>query len=346
MASKFSNLTLATSFLTVALIGVQLGDIARDRVPSSEPQTSLNAASSTKEVEGKSEPVEYSSNFDTTISSNQSQPFATQPHPTSDTNDVVETPTALASPSLSDHRASGLGSTGPHHSYGFKQPEFWIWLGVGMNYQFYEQALPSIGGVGTFQNIQGPVQSIRAGFQGHAFGLDTSYRKTPGRMDSKASTTVVGGQYTWETLESEALYRLGNEWGLRAGVQYHSLPYMDFYPSTQTVFVRSNSILMATVGFDRKFPISERLRGDWQMRYQLPVLSGSSNGDSFDVRQRVSFDGSVGAVYSVTKTFRTAVYWYGQYHTYDFTYETPDKISRGSQTLIYSSVELKFGLEF
>lgn len=224
--------------------------------------------------------------------------------------------------------------------------EFWLWLGSGMNFQYYKQTLPNIEGEATFQNIQGPTALIRAGAQGEKYGLDVSYKETPGKMETSETITVTNGNYNWRTVSGEGLYRLNDHWNLRSGLQYHLMPFMALNATTATLDVKSNTLAMFTLGFDRSFLLSDRLRGEWQMRYQHPLLSGSTDGTPFEITPKFAFDGSIGGVYSLTKIVRLGLYWYGQWHEYNFKYGRGADQFVGNQTLFYSNVEIRFGLEF
>lgn len=227
-----------------------------------------------------------------------------------------------------------------------QHPESWFWLGLGGNYQFYTQTLPSVSGETKFQDIQGPNIHLRAGFQGPKHGLDLAYKDTPGKMASSTSVTVKNGDFRWQTLLIEGLYRLSDFLNLRYGLQHHLMPFMVLDTTEATINVKTNVISMATIGFDKHIPLSETLRAEWMMRYQHPLSSGGAGGIPFAVKPKLAFDGSIGGVYSVSKTTRLGVYWYGQMHQYSFTYGKGDDQFAGDQTLFYSNIEVRLGVEF
>jgi hypothetical protein len=225
-------------------------------------------------------------------------------------------------------------------------PEFWLWIGLGTNFQYYRQTIPSIEGDAIFQNIQGPTAVFRAGFLGASLGLDISVNDTPGKMEGSSSLTVTNGSYHWQSLSAEGLYRLPSQWLLRFGIQHHVTPFMVLDATTANLDVRTNTLSMLTAGFDRSFILSEKLRAEWAMRYQQPVVSGSGDGSPFSVSPKFTFDGSIGGVYLLTKTQRLGVYWYGQWHEYSFDYGRGAGQFSGQQTLFYSSLDMRYGLEF
>ncbi len=224
--------------------------------------------------------------------------------------------------------------------------EFWLWLGSGMNFQYYKQSIPNINGEATFQNIQGPTLLIHGGAQGKTFGMDLSYKETPGKMASSSSITVTNGKYNWRTLSTEGLYRFDENWNFRLGFQNHLMPFMVLDATSAILDVKTNTLTMLTFGFDRRLQVTSKLRAEWQMRYQQPLLSGSTDGTAFNVKPKFAFDGSVGSVYSLSDTTRLGIYWYGQWHQYSFIYGRGVNEFSGSQTLFYSNIEIRLGLEF
>ncbi len=226
-------------------------------------------------------------------------------------------------------------------------PEFWVWIGGGMNFQYYKQSVPNINGEATFQNIQGPTALVNAGTQSETWGLDLSYKQTPGKMSSSSTVTVTNGNYNWRTLSAEGLYRKDDNWNFRLGFQHHLMPFMALDAASAVLDVKSNSLTMFTVGFNRShFLVSNKLRGEWQMRYQHPLLSGSTDSTSFSVKPKFAFDGSVGSVYSLSDTSRIGLFWYGQWHQYSFDYGSGANAFSGNQTLFYSNIEIRLGFEF
>ncbi len=225
-------------------------------------------------------------------------------------------------------------------------PEFWLWGGIGENYQYYKQSVPSNAGSAEFQNITAPTLYLSVGAQGENFGAEFVHKETPGKMSAPAGSTITNGAYIWKSLSTEGLYRPDDSnWRFRFGVQSHSMPFMVYTPSLALLDIKTNSLVMATLGFDRTYLISNKLRGEWQLRYQHPVTSGASSGDSFKLSPQFAFDGSVGVIYQVTDRFRLGMFWYGQYHHYRFDYSGSSNFS-GEQTLFYSNAELRAGFEF
>lgn len=225
--------------------------------------------------------------------------------------------------------------------------KIWLWAGAGSNYQYYQQTIPSVDGEAKFNNVQSPTMMMRGGFQGTTWGVDASYKDTPGTMESSSSVSVLNGTYNWRTLTLEGLYRIHSLWNLRFGVQHHAMPFIVLNASTSTIDITSNTLTLATIGFDRSFTLSRKWRGEWLMRYQQPLSSAGGNGTSFKIHPKFAFDGSLGGVYDLGNQFLLGAYWYGQWHEYKFDYgDNSSNSFSGSQTLFYSNIEMRLGFEF
>ncbi len=228
----------------------------------------------------------------------------------------------------------------------FLWPEFWVWVGAGMNYQLYKQNAPGVDGDLTFQNLQGPTTSIHAGFMGPKYGFDASLKNTPGEIISSDTITVTNGKYQWQTLSLEGIYHYDDYWRLLFGIQHHSMPFMALGNGSSGVDIQKNTLSLVTLGFENRYPLSDKLRFEWLMRYQYPFLAGGQNGAPFKVKPEFAFDGSLGGVYPVAPTTRLGLYWYGQWHQYSFDHGRGTKAFSGKQTLFYSNIELRLGFEF
>jgi hypothetical protein len=85
------------------------------------------------------------------------------------------------------------------------------------------------------------------------------------------------------------------------------------------------------------------------MRYQFPLSTQSDGASQFDISPRFAFDGSVGLSYNLTPRTRLGMFWYGQWHEYEFK-NAPDAFSgdkiSGDQSLFFSNWEFRMGFEF
>jgi hypothetical protein len=76
------------------------------------------------------------------------------------------------------------------------------------------------------------------------------------------------------------------------------------------------------------------------------TTSASTGGSGFTIKSKFGFDGSLGAVYYMAPKLRTGLFWFGQWHNYDFVYTGSNTQNVGAQTLFYSNLEFRLGTEF
>ncbi len=228
-----------------------------------------------------------------------------------------------------------------------KDIKFWFWFGLGENYQYQHQSVPSVSGQSKFQNIQGPSVSIASGLTGEKVGAEISYKQIPGRMDSSPTVSVVDGNFTWRILSLDGLYKIENSnTALKGGLQFDSVPYMDLNASNSTLTVRSNTITSLKFGFEKSYLFSEKVSGEWTMQYHQPLLSGTSNGNTFNIKPEFAFNGSLGGIYKYNDKMYFGLFWYGQWYQYNFEYGTTSSTYLGRQVLFYSNLDLRIGWKF
>lgn len=228
----------------------------------------------------------------------------------------------------------------------------WMWFGSGLNYVNYQQDVPGRTQF-DFQEVAGP--SFYAEY-GRAlpsgWGAIGSYKQTPGSVQIE-NAAVDSRSYLWTTFSAELQKRAKAvahimkgqlSYSALLGVQYHTLPFLHFVSGNE-FSLRENSMLTGSMGFLTQLQ-KGRWRYDWQMRYQHPFATSTSSASAFAVTPQFAFDGSVGASYAVLSQWRLGAYWYGQWHSYDFTYQGNDAAESGSQSLFYSNFDLRLGYEF
>jgi hypothetical protein len=112
--------------------------------------------------------------------------------------------------------------------------------------------------------------------------------------------------------------------------------------------MRKNTLLMASAGLD----LTLNKNGNWlyeaMARYQYPVFATADGSNRFSINPIMAFDGLLGVAYRIAQPLRLGVYWYGQFHQYNFNYfESVEGVENtGSQSLFYSNAELRMGWEF
>jgi hypothetical protein len=238
-----------------------------------------------------------------------------------------------------------------------------LWFGTGFNYLHYNQTSSTIGSDLKFPSFQGPSYFAKGWlWLSETWDISGTAKMSPGRTRSSDTITVTQGEFQWYTFASEATYYPESlryevfktykaQLAFRFGIQHHLVPFLSRTADSQTtVEIVQQEITMATGGF--KFLIREQSRVTYEifMRYQYPIATG----DVFELTPKFALDGSLGIVYDYSKNWRAGLFWYGQWHEYDFVHEdayrkengiTPFDIE-GSQSLFFSNIELRGGYEF
>lgn len=240
-----------------------------------------------------------------------------------------------------------------------------LWFGSGYNYLGYQQESPSINSNVEFQSLKLPSAFGKAWmWLSETWDISATAKMSPGNTSSSESIQVREGSYQWWIYATEATYypeslrfnvftNYKAQLAWRFGLQHHKIPFVsrtsDFDVSREAT-VLINDITMATAGF--KFLIREHSRFTYElfMRYQYPILAGST----FDISPTISFDGSLGAIYEYSKNWRVGLFFYGQFHQYDFSQTDPFRAINnpdsstitGSTRILFSNIELRAGFEF
>lgn len=238
-----------------------------------------------------------------------------------------------------------------------------LWTGAGFNYLRYAQVSPDINADILFESFKGPSFFAKAwAWVNETWDISVTGQMSPGNTSSSESIRVNQGAYEWLIFAPEATYyptSMRYDWfetykaqlAWRFGLQHHIVPFIARDAEDNTVAnVLTNDVTMATVGF--KFLVRQHSRFTYElfMRYQYPMTSG----ETFEVKPKFAFDGSVGAIYEYTKAWRVGLFWYGQWHEYDYTHVDPYRKNfgldqptvSGSTTLFFSNVEIRGGFEF
>lgn len=229
---------------------------------------------------------------------------------------------------------------------------WWAWLGSGYNFVDYRQSVPGRLSL-NYQDARGPSQYFEGGFTGgHGYGGVFTYKSTPGevRIDN---AEIDPNRYNWTTVSLEGLVkrpskvRLFNRrlvYGLRAGVQMHKTPFI-FVDAFGDPKLKQNEMNTASMG-----TLAEWTRKSWTyywlMRYQFPFSAKSEGAGQYSVSPTFAFDGSIGTSYNFTPQVKLGFFWYGQWHQYNFVYGDSEVTNAGSQSLFYSNVDLRLGIDF
>ena len=234
----------------------------------------------------------------------------------------------------------------------FVKNGWWAWLGAGDNYVDYKQ---SIQGRGTLDDyhVKGPSEYFETGYTGReGWGGVVSYKHTPGEVNP-GNAPIDNSSYAWTTLAIEGILRQVSSftlfgkpvtYGVRAGVQQHRMPFV-FLNSDANLELKANEMTNASLGVQTEWS-SRRWTYYWMMRYQYPLASKADGATQFTIDPVFAFDGSVGTSYNITRQLKAGLFWYGQWHQFNFVYSDPNVTNSGFQALFYSNVDLRLGFDF
>ncbi|MGE4133822.1 MAG: hypothetical protein AB7F86_19445 [Bdellovibrionales bacterium] len=238
---------------------------------------------------------------------------------------------------------------------------WWAWLGSGMNYTNYKQSAPNFSTAST-ENVKGPSNYFETGYTGvRGWGGVVSYKSTPGEVlidQLPDGVTFDGASYTWTTVSIEGIMRrlsgfklLGRPilMGFRAGLQQHHMPFLIYNADDSILNLSYNTMRTASLGLLAEMN-RKRWTYYWLMRYQYPFSTQADGSSSFEIKPTFGFDGSIGTSYNMTAQVKLGMFWYGQWHQFNFTHSSATSAGTqtvsGFQSLFYSNVDLRLGIDF
>lgn len=238
---------------------------------------------------------------------------------------------------------------------------WWAWAGVGMNFTDYRQSIPAgdQGATLQTQNAKGPSQYLETGYTGgNGWGGVFTYKRTPGEIVLN-NAIVDNPAYQWTTISMEGImrkmsnFKLFNQQmllGFRAGIQQHRIPFVvvtgrDPVTDVGIAVQKNNNITAASLGVLAELN-RKRWMYYWLMRYQFPLSTSADGANQFDITPTFAFDGSLGMSYSMTDQWKLGVFWYGQWHQFNFKYNDGSISADGFQSLFYSNIDARLGFDF
>ncbi len=237
---------------------------------------------------------------------------------------------------------------------------WWAWAGVGMNFTDYRQSIPNGDEGATLQtsNAKGPSQYLETGFTGEkGWGGVFTYKKTPGEIVFTDSTVVDNPAYVWTTVSMEGIMRRMSNFklfnrqvllGFRAGIQQHKFPFIVIGTDglgNGTATQKNNNMTAASLGVLAELN-RKRWMYYWLMRYQFPLSTSADGASQFEIKPTFAFDGSVGMSYNLTDQWKLGLFWYGQWHQFNFNYNDGTNAASGFQSLFYSNIDARLGFDF
>jgi hypothetical protein len=237
-----------------------------------------------------------------------------------------------------------------------------IYGGIGINYVRYQENLSDV--VTNYADIRGPSYSVGVSMDlNDNNAIESSYKSTPFRFDN-SSVGLSDLSAVWQTLtlqmatQSESASRwierkLNDEektdrFDILYGFQLHQVPLPLFMNGTNQPTLKDIQLFDASLGARWQKYLNPRTRTSLEFRAQYPLASSSSTaGSSFSINPVVLFDGSVGIDKKfITDSLWLGLYWYGQYHDFNFNYNDPTTTASGSQSTFFSNIELRLTFDF
>ena len=230
-------------------------------------------------------------------------------------------------------------------------PDYWMWAGAGFNLVRFGQD-SDVDSAALFQSFNGPSLYLEAGASFDKHAATVTYKNTPGIIDNSSNGQEPFG-YDWQTISLEGHYLFGSpfldggrtsRWTARYGFHYHTIPLLDVSDDGQDLSSSSRDFITLGLGGGYSYIFSEKLAFEIFMKYQYPFSSGGSN--EFSVSSDISFDGSLGVMYRLSKWTRFGAFWYGQWHIFGFTTTQNDSETNGSLDIFYSNFDLRMSFDF
>jgi hypothetical protein len=238
-----------------------------------------------------------------------------------------------------------------------ERPKFWLWGGLGISIVISSQDTDSYT-KGKAASIASPQFSFRAGgYLNEKNGLDFSYKQTPGYLINTSSGSDIKETFFWKNLAIEYLsvsdrrisfYSYPSVLTYRWGLQDHTMfTLVPIAPGTAPISILSTSVTTFSAGVGLETFTRNNSLFEFNFRYQHPFSGRTASAfDSYKVTPVFSFDGSIAYIYLPAQNWRIGSYWFGQYHTYNFTYDRSGNVYKGQQNFFNSTMELRLGYEF
>ncbi|NCN42029.1 hypothetical protein GW916_12360 [bacterium] len=233
-----------------------------------------------------------------------------------------------------------------------KAHNFWTWIGSGMSYVNYAQQNES-GSLNSQSQNDNLGQYFEMGYASNGgYGGVVSYKIIPGEV-IVTNAALDKRDYVWQMIAIEALmlrrssftiFGMPLTYGPRIGVQSHNVPYI-YLNELDTLELKQNEMTTMSAGLMGELPTG-RWKFQSYMRYQFPFSAKGSGATNFQLKPTFAFDGLVGTTYYLSQNFKMGAFWYGQWHYYNFVYETSTSTSRGSDSLFNSTLDFRLGFDF
>lgn len=224
-----------------------------------------------------------------------------------------------------------------------------VWTGFGLNYFRLGQSGDSDLQEATFSNFTGPtlMGEVLLGLK-NMYNFILGYHDQPGRIENSAfGLTADNSRWQTFTFDVSAPFsetRMGStpvKFGWRAGLMRHRFPFIFYDGAVRQVYNELNSL---SAGVETEVGLSRHWSIETFLRYQHP-LSASSSGGDISYSPMLSFDGSLGVVRKLSKSWMAGLYWFGQSQSMSYSYRNGTSETAGQQNFFNSNIQFRLGYE-
>ncbi len=228
-------------------------------------------------------------------------------------------------------------------------------VGLGVNFVLFKQDsnYPSST---TFQSI-----NLGAFYIDYWKQLSNEYqvlltaKLTPGETASSEQAQVRDKTFNWIMASATGVYfpqkfryKRPNDtlrMGFQAGLQYHSVPFINILSETPSVVeVNNNQILFGALGMHFELEQARTFLYEIFFRLQFPLYSENV----FNLDSAYGIEGSIGLEKYLGKRWSIGAFWYGVFHWYTFSQNNTSLSQnlKGDIYLFYSNAEFRVGYRF
>ena len=222
--------------------------------------------------------------------------------------------------------------------------------GIGFGYVDFSQSGSGSLDSASFGSTATPVIDGRIDAEfSKKWGFGLEYSDLASSPQASAGLPISSASFHWKTLSAEGSYTLAenesSKFSLLFGIQKESIPFFSV-DSHGNGSVGTNELdnLSLGVGYVRHGS------GDFDytatLRLEIPVVSSAIDSDSYQASAMPMMDGQIGVTKRFGKHVRLGLIWFGQYIHSTYTSSQQGNASNGTQTLMNSNFQLRFGYDF
>ncbi|MCB0415059.1 MAG: hypothetical protein KDD50_12045 [Bdellovibrionales bacterium] len=224
-----------------------------------------------------------------------------------------------------------------------------IWMGFGFGILNYKQDPPQNLKPIDYGSITAPNFSLRGSvklaqkwnlrWDAHSLtAQDLSSSDLQVSLLSKAiAWNYYGLEAEWKAFSKGTLFGYASQTSLIFGVQSQAMPFV--------IDAGSNQFSIGTFSFNSLSlggVILLNAHKRWQYEAFMRLQVALSGDGDVKLDSGFAFDGSIGTIYNMTKSWKLGIFWNGQYHGYNYSIGA----SPGTYSLLASQFDFSLGYHF